>query len=94
MQFCRQEYQSRLLCPLLGYLPDPGWNPHLFCLLNWQVDSLPLAPPGNPWCGAGQDKVVLLAEAKNQALINLTKLMQPIKCLGKYFAKATWQVTK
>ena len=28
--------------------PSQGWNPHLFCLLPWQVDSLPLAPPGKP----------------------------------------------
>ena len=30
-------------------------NPHLLCLLHWQVGSLPLAPPGKPisvtqWC--------------------------------------------
>ena len=24
------------------------WNPHLLCLLHWQVDSLPLAPPEKP----------------------------------------------
>ena len=23
-----------------------GWNPCLFCILHWQVGSLPLAPPG------------------------------------------------
>ena len=94
MGFSRQEYWSRFPCPLPGYLPDPGWNLHLFCLLHWQVGSLPLVPPGNPWCRAGPDKVVLPAEAKNQALINLTKLMQPIQHLGKNFARATWQVTK
>ena len=26
-----------------------GSNLHLFCLLHWQVDSLPLEPPGKPW---------------------------------------------
>ena len=27
-----------------------GWKPHLLCLLHWQADSLPLAPPGKPHC--------------------------------------------
>ena len=26
-----------------------GLNPHLLCLLHWQMDSLPLAPPGKPF---------------------------------------------
>ena len=26
-----------------------GSNPRLLCLLHWQVGSLPLAPPGNPY---------------------------------------------
>ena len=25
--------------------PTQGLNPHLLCLLNWQVGPLPLAPP-------------------------------------------------
>ena len=28
--------------------PAQGSNLHLFCLLHWQVDSLPLVPPGKP----------------------------------------------
>ena len=54
---------TRLLCPwdppgkntgvschflLQGIFPTQGSNPHLLCLLHWQVDSLPLAPPGKP----------------------------------------------
>ena len=54
---------SRLLCPwdspckntgvgchafLQGIFPTQGSNPHLLYLLNWQVASLPLAPPGRP----------------------------------------------
>ena len=44
MEFPRQEYWSGwpFLCP--GDLPDPG----LLHLLHWQVDSLPLVPPGKP----------------------------------------------
>ena len=33
---------------LQGIFPIQGWNPRLLCLLNWQVGSLPLAPPGKP----------------------------------------------
>ena len=29
-----------------GIFPDQGWN---LCLLNWQVDSLPLSHQGSPW---------------------------------------------
>ena len=54
---------ARLLCPwdspgkntgvgcralLQGTFPTQGSNPHLLCLLHWQVDSLPLVPPGKP----------------------------------------------
>ena len=53
----------RLLCPcdspgkntgvdchalLQGIFPTQGSNLHLLCFLHWQVDSLPLAPPGKP----------------------------------------------
>ena len=53
----------RLLCPwdfpgqytgvgchalLQGIFPAQGLNPCLLCLLHWQMDSLPLAPPGKP----------------------------------------------
>ena len=30
---------------LQGIFPAQGLNPHLLCLLHWQADSLPLAPP-------------------------------------------------
>ena len=33
---------------LQGIFPTQGSNPHLLCLLHWQVCSLPLAPPGKP----------------------------------------------
>ena len=32
---------------LQGIFQTWQWNPHLFCLLHWQADSLPLAPPGS-----------------------------------------------
>ena len=31
-----------------GICPIQGFKPGLLCLLHWQVDSLPLAPPGKP----------------------------------------------
>ena len=33
---------------LQGIFPTQGSNPCLLHLLNWQVDSLPLGPPGKP----------------------------------------------
>ena len=33
---------------LLGIFPTQGSNPHLLCLLHWQVGSLQLAPNGKP----------------------------------------------
>ena len=56
-------HQGSLLCPwdspgkntgvgchalLQGLFPTQGWNPSLLCPPHWQVDSLPLAPPGKP----------------------------------------------
>ena len=34
---------------LQGIFPTQGLNPCM-CLLHWQADSLPLVPPGEPWC--------------------------------------------
>ena len=44
----RQEYWSGLPCPPPGGLPDPGIKSASLCLLHWQVDPLPLVPPGKP----------------------------------------------
>ena len=33
---------------LQGIFPNQRLNPHTLCLLHWQVDSLPLVPPGKP----------------------------------------------
>ena len=44
MEFPRQEYWSGVPLPTPGALPDPGIH-----LLYWRVDSLPLAPTGNPF---------------------------------------------
>ena len=56
-------WPTRLLCPwdvlgkstgvgchflLQGIFPSQGSNPHLLCLLHWQVDSLPTEPSGKP----------------------------------------------
>ena len=40
---------------LQGIFPTQGLNLHLLCLLNWQVDSLPLMPPGKPMPSWDQD---------------------------------------
>ena len=46
MWFSRQEYWSELRCPPSGALPTQGLNLHFLNLLNWQVGSLLLVPPG------------------------------------------------
>ena len=35
---------------------QPRDQTHIFCLLHWQADSLPLMPPGNPQCKMGTSK--------------------------------------
>ena len=47
--FPRQEYWSGLSFPSPVDLLTQGSNPHHLCLLLWQVDSLPLGPPGKRW---------------------------------------------
>ena len=49
MGFSRQEYWSGLHALFQGIFPTQGSNLSLFHLLNWQVGSSPLAPPGKPW---------------------------------------------
>ena len=56
--FSRQEYQSGWPCPPPGDLPDPGIKPTSLSLLHWQMDSLPLTPPGKTSCLVEKLKVV------------------------------------
>ena len=44
----RQEYWGGLLFSTLRNLPNPGMNPCVWCLLDWQADSLPLCHLGSP----------------------------------------------
>ena len=48
MGFSRQEYWSRLLCPPLGDLPDPGTKSTSLITLALAGGSLSLVPPGKP----------------------------------------------
>ena len=48
MGFSQHEYWSGFPLPPLGDLPDREIELSFLCLLHWQVDSLPLAPPGEP----------------------------------------------
>ena len=48
IEISRQDYWSKLPFPTQGDLPDPGIKLSLLHLLHWQVDSLPLVPPGKP----------------------------------------------
>ena len=46
--FSRQKYWIGLPFPPPGDLPGPGIKLGSLSLLQWQVGSLPLAPPGKP----------------------------------------------
>ena len=49
MGFSRQKYWRGLPCPAPEDLPNPRIEPaSLTSLLDWQVGSVPLAPPGKP----------------------------------------------
>ena len=48
MEFAGQECWSKSPLPTPGDLPYPGVKPISLCLLHWQMDSLPLLPPGKP----------------------------------------------
>ena len=53
MGFSRQEYWSGLPFPpprssSRGIFLTQGPNTHFLCLLHWQVEFLPLSPPGKP----------------------------------------------
>ena len=89
---------SRLLCPwdspgkntgvgchflLQEIFPAQGENPHLFCLLHWQTNSLPLCHLGNPICQiAGRninnlryaDDTTLMAESEEELKSLLMKV--------------------
>ncbi|CAI9170177.1 unnamed protein product [Rangifer tarandus platyrhynchus] len=58
MEFSRQEYWSRLPCPLPGDLPNPVIEPVTLAL---QADSLPSEPPGKPLGGVGDPNVQSIA---------------------------------
>ena len=50
MGFSRQDYWCELPCLPPGDLPDPGIElVSLRSNLHWQVDSLPLVPPGKTY---------------------------------------------
>ena len=55
---------------LQGIFPTQGLNPSIFCLLHWQADSLPLAPPGKPLPPSRGHKILLLQSLKNSEFSN------------------------
>ena len=65
---------------LQGIFPTQGSNPSLLSLLQWQVGSLPLRPPGKPWV---QDMQVL----KGNWSVSSSKAL-PLRSLFKCFEKS------
>ena len=64
MEFSRQEYWVGCHFLLQGIFPIQGLNPCLLHLLNWQTDSLPLVPPGKPFCLYDKSLSVVFDSAK------------------------------
>ena len=58
--FCPRDSPGKntnwLLCPSPGDLPNPGFE-SASDLLNWQMCSLPLVPPGKPHRASNMDYV-------------------------------------
>ena len=50
LEFSRQEYWDVVPFSPPRDLPDPGVEHVVLSLLHWQVDFLPLMPPGKPNC--------------------------------------------
>ena len=46
---CKESDMTERLSLLQGIFLTQGSNPHLLCLLHWQMGSLPLAQPGKPY---------------------------------------------
>ena len=83
MGFSRQEYCSGLPCPPLGVFLTQRSNPSVFCLLHWQVGSLPRVPPGKPQREAsGQANAVWswswISGLQNSEIINVCCLSHPV----------------
>ena len=55
MEMSRQEYWSWVPFLLQGISPTQRLNPHLLCLLHWQVDSFPLSHLGSLWGLTGEE---------------------------------------
>ena len=88
MGFSRQEYWSGLPCPPPGDLPNPGIKPRLLHFLPWQVDSLPLAPPGKPkfdYCSEVNSHL-LSASGKMGTPFEIIHIVAqpPMLCSGKF----------
>ena len=72
-------FQARILeyFILQGIFPTQGLNPCFLCLLHWQVDSLPLAPPGNPLIQSREQKI-----SYPSASVTKTNMSFPLVNLG------------
>ena len=75
---------------LQGIFLTQGLNPHLLCLLHWQVDSLPLAPPGKCLLKFMSIELVMLS---NHLILCCTPapVKQEDKNLWKYYGPCKWK---
>ena len=74
---------------LQGIFPTQGWNPHLFCLLHWWVDSLPLALPGKPKSHVSFPRGILnLVDGTQAAFHALDSLDEDFSCFPNCLSTA------
>ena len=67
MGFSRKEHWSGLPCSSPGDLPNTGIEPvSLPSNLHWRMGSLPLAPPGNPFCVYAHILLAVFLESPDQ----------------------------
>ena len=72
---------------LQGISPNQGWNLCLLCLLHWQVGTLPLAPPGQPFILVPGGKVTNLQhQMRRKETLKLAKGFLHQGCRKEAFA--------
>ena len=81
--FSRQEYSSRLPCPSLGDLPNPGIEPRSSTL---QVDSSPYELPRKPMnTGVDSQPIqgIFPTQESNWGLLHCRQILLPAELPGK-----------
>ena len=78
---------------LQGIFPTQGSNPHLLCLLLWQVNSSPLVPPGKPQAHPSLVRQNMPRKPSHRWTLGyLAKALDPSSC-GYWWIVYHWALT-